>query len=303
MRPPRLDGGQFANLHTFLAVAEHLSFARAAAELCLTPSAVSHRIARLEAALGYPLFLRLTRRIHLTDDGERIHAALRRGMDELNAALLPQADALAGRLTLHAHPSIAQCWLLPRLADFCADHPLIELDVRTGNEDADFRAGGVDLALYYADGQFPGLASAKLMEEEMAPVCSPSYAERHQLLEQPAKLRECVLLHDARAWRHAAHDAEWTLWARAAGREADLPPRSLTFDRSDLCLAAAVHHAGIAIGRRRLAQDWIDQGKLLLPLGGFTPVGACAYHLVHPPGATSARLRALIAWLNALASG
>lgn len=298
MRSPRLDGAQLANLHTFLTVARHLSFARAAAELCLTPSAVSHRIARLERALGYPLFQRLTRHIRLTADGERIYAVLQRGMAELDAALQPQSDAPAGRLKLHAHPSIAHCWLAPRLADFCERYPQIELEVRTGNEDADFRAGGVDLALCYADGTFPGLATIKLMDEQMAPVCSPQYAAKHGLRGNHLALSRCVLLHDAHAWRHAAYNAEWQLWARAAGHEASLPAASLTFDRSDLCLAAAVHHAGIAIGRRRLAQTLLDEGKLVMPLGGFIPAGHYDYYLAHPPGPASARLQALINWLR-----
>lgn len=299
MRSARLDGGQFANLHTFLAVARRLSFAAAADELCLTPSAVSHRIARLERSLDLRLFQRLTRGIRLTPDGERILAALEKSMAELDAALHPQAGAEpAGRVALYTHPSIAQCWLAPRLATLVERHPMLELDIRSGNGDADFRGGGADLALYYGDGRFPGLASLKLMDEEMAPVCSRAYAERHGLLSDPARLRDCRLLHDAQAWRHAAHDAEWALWASRHGVESLLPPRALTLDRSDLCLAAAAGHAGIAIGRRHLAQAMLDSGQLVLPLGGFEAVERYAYYLVHPRQTDlSGRLRAVIDWL------
>ncbi|WP_046167887.1 DNA-binding transcriptional regulator DsdC [Chromobacterium vaccinii] len=305
MHPTRLDGGQLANLHTFLAVARRLSFAAAADELCLTPSAVSHRIARLERSLRLRLFQRLTRGIRLTADGERIFAALEKSMAELDAALYPEADAEpSGRVALHAHPSIAQCWLAPRLAALADRHPRIDLDIRTGNGDADFRGGRADLALYYADGHFPGLVSHKLMDEEMAPVCSPAYAERHGLAADPARLRDCRLLHDAQAWRQAAHDAEWTLWARRHGGESLLPPRGLTLDRSDLCLAAAVGHAGVAIARRKLAQPLLDSGQLTLPLGAFEPVERYAYYLVHPKlGPMPSRLRAVIDWLQQSAAG
>ncbi|AUH51416.1 DNA-binding transcriptional regulator DsdC [Chromobacterium sp. ATCC 53434] len=298
MNRSRLDGGQFINLHTFFTAARYLSFSRAADELCLTPSAVSHRIARLERSLGLRLFLRLTRQVRLTPDGERLFAALARGMDELETALQPDADERpAGRLALHVHPSILQCWLIPRLAGFAELCPQVELDIRAGNGDANFRSGRADLALYYADGHFPGLSSHKLMSEEMAPVCSPDYAERHRLRDGPAQLRDCSLLHDSRAWYHAAHNAEWTQWARHQGCEVDLPSRSLSFDRSDLCLSAAASGAGVAIGRRHLAQQLIDEGRLVLPLSGFLSVGHYGYYLVHPPGPQPARLRAFVDWL------
>ncbi|AXE32013.1 DNA-binding transcriptional regulator DsdC [Chromobacterium phragmitis] len=304
MLAPKLDGGQLANLHTFMTVARRMSFAAAAAELCLTPSAVSHRIARLERALDLRLFQRLTRSIRLTADGERILAALEAGLAEIESALSPAAgQEPVGRVALHAHPSIAQCWLAPRLAEFADRHPRIALDIRTGNEDPDFRGGRADLALCYSDGHFPGLASIKLMDEEMAPVCSPGYAERHALSGAPERLAGCRLLHDAQAWRHAAHDAEWMLWAQRRGCEASLPQAGLTLDRSDLCLAGAAGHAGVAIGRRRLAQPLLDSGQLMLPLGGFEPAERYAYYLAYPlRAAPSPPLQAVIDWLRRCAN-
>jgi len=292
-----LTASQFANLHTFLVAARHASFALAAQELALTPSAVSHRIARLESSLGLRLFQRLTRQVRLTADGERIFAALQAGWDGLHAALAG-GDALAGSITVHARPSIAQCWLVPRLAGFAALYPDVSIDLRVGNESVDFRAGQVDLALHYGDGHFPGLASRKLMDEWLAPVCSPQYAREHGLFDTPRQLASATLLHDTLAWPACAPDAEWRLWLNGQAPEVNLPARSLRFDRADLCAQAAIHHAGVAMGRRQLVQPWLASGQLVLPFGPFNLPSPQAYYLVHSGrAAPPARVQALFDWL------
>ncbi|MFD2644337.1 DNA-binding transcriptional regulator DsdC [Pseudomonas japonica] len=294
----RLDNSQFGNLHTFLVAARHLSFALAAEELCLTPSAISHRIARLEQALSLRLFERLTRRIRLTAEGERIYAILRDTVAALDDALRPHGAGVAGAVVLYAHPSIASDWLVPRLADLHQRYPEIALDLRVGNERLDFRSHNIDLALVYASGEYPGLVNRRLMDEAVTPVCSPRYAEQFALFEDPRNLRHCTLLHDALAWEHAAFDAEWRAWARTAGLEDVLPARRMTFDRSDLCAGAALGHVGVAIGRRRLVRRHVDTGLLVTPFGDFGETGERAYYLVYPPGRTlSAQATCLQDWL------
>jgi len=296
----RLNSSQFANLHTFLVAARHLSFTRAAQELCLTASAVSHRISRLEAALDIKLFLRLTRQVGLTEEGERIFNILQDAMGELSDALEQSSQVeVAGAIALYVRPSVAQCWLVPRLADFFERYPLVSLDLRVGNDNVDFRTRKIDLALYYANGEFPGLTSYRLMRERLAPVCSPAYAQRHRLHENPENLKHCTLLHDSLAWDHAAYDAEWMLWAEQHHMLAMLPKRSLTFDRSDLSVTAAMNHAGIAIGRERLVQKRVDRGELVLPFAGFRRSGHYNYYLVHPPlTAIPKRLQVFMNWLH-----
>ncbi|QHF29059.1 DNA-binding transcriptional regulator DsdC [Pseudomonas sp. R32] len=295
----RLNGAQFANLHTFLAVARHLSFSQAAQELCLTASAVSHRIARLEQALALRLFERLTRRIRLTAEGERLYQVLQGFEAQLQEALQPLTTQVSGALSLYVRPSVAQHWLVPRLADFQQRYPQLSLDIRTGNDPVDFRTRPVDLALLYGHGEFPGLVSRLLMDERIAPVCSPQYAERHGLIGHPERLAQCTLLHDALAWEHAAFDAEWQRWAREQNLQQLLPASHLTFDRSDLCSAAARHHAGVAMGRQRLVQPLLDQGALILPLGGFSQAAGQGYYLVHPPREPLAqRVRVMVEWLR-----
>ena len=294
----RLTGAQFANLHTFAVAARHLSFTLAAQELCLTPSAVSHRIARLEQALELRLFERLTRRIRLTAEGERIFAILDDAVEALDTALYSRDADLSGPLALYARPSIADDWLVPRLADFHRRYPRIALDVRVGNDPVDFRTQNLDLALVYARGETAGLVNHHLMDEAVTPVCSPRYAEEHRLQDAPHNLRQCTLLHDALAWEHAPFDAEWRRWAEARDLAHCLPERRMTFDRSDLCANAALHHAGIAMGRQRLVQRYLDEGLLVTPFGGFAQPGALAYYLLHPPcRVLPVRVGALLEWL------
>ncbi|MFJ3077084.1 DNA-binding transcriptional regulator DsdC [Pseudomonas sp. NPDC087029] len=299
-----LSGAHLANLHTFLVAARHLSFARAADELCLTASAVSHRIARLEAELALKLFQRLPRQVLLTEDGERIYRSMQQAMDTLSEALQARSDEqVAGQLTFHVRPSVAQCWLVPKLADFSARYPDIQLDVRVGNERIDYRTRQVDLLLCYSDGDHPGLVSTRLMAERIAPVCSAHYARQQGLSNRPDALRGSTLLHDVAAWDNAAFDAEWQLWRRATGWPEVQAARFLTFDRSDLCSLAAVHHAGIAMGREQLVREQLADGQLVLPFGDFLTVGKHGYYLVHPAHAPMPRrLQVLIEWLLGMAA-
>lgn len=298
-KAPKLTGAHLSNLHTFLVAARHLSFARAADELCLTASAVSHRIARLEEELSLKLFHRLPRKVDLTDDGERIFKVMQHTMDTLSEAVQERSDSqIEGQLCFYARPSVAQCWLVPRLADFTARYPGIQLDVRVGNEPIDYRTRRIDLVLCYSNGEHPGLESLRLMPERIAPVCSPQYAQAHGLIGHPERLAQCTVLHDVAAWDNISFDAEWRLWLDAVGDSSELPSRFMTFDRSDLSTLAAINHAGVAIGREQLVRKRVQDGELVLPFGGFREAFNYGYYLVHPAHETlPRRLKALIDWL------
>ncbi|HYQ49227.1 MAG TPA: DNA-binding transcriptional regulator DsdC, partial [Pseudomonas sp.] len=269
-----------------------------------TASAVSHRIARLEDELALKLFQRLPRRVVLTEDGERVYRTMQQAMVALTEAVQERSDEqVAGQLTFYVRPSVAQCWLVPKLADFTARYPDIQLDIRVGNERIDYRTRQVDLLLCYSDGEHPGLVSTRLMPERIAPVCSAQYARQLGLTDSPDALGDSTLLHDVAAWDNAAFDAEWQLWMGAAGWQRALPSRFLTFDRSDLCSLAAMHHAGIAMGREQLVRERVARGELVLPFGDFLQVGKHGYYLVHPGHAPMPRrLQVLIQWLRGVAS-
>lgn len=194
-----LNGWQLSRLSTFEVAARHESFALAADELALTPSAVSHRINQLEEELGIQLFVRSHRKVELTREGKRVYWALKASLDGLNQEILDiKNQELSGSLTVYSRPSIAQCWLVPALGDFSRRYPAISLTVLTGNDNVNLQRAGIDLAIYFDDAPSSQLSHHFLMDEAIVPVCTPYYARQLQLTSNPASLRHCTLLHDRR---------------------------------------------------------------------------------------------------------
>ena len=154
-----LNGWQLSKMHTFEVAARHQSFALAAEELSLSPSAVSHRINQLEEELGIQLFVRSHRKVELTHEGKRVYWALKSSLDTLNQEILDiKNQELSGTLTLYSRPSIAQCWLVPALGDFTRRYPSISLTVLTGNDNVNLQRAGIDLAIYFDDAPSAQLA-------------------------------------------------------------------------------------------------------------------------------------------------
>lgn len=260
-----LTGFQLSKLYTFEVAARQESFALAAEELFLTPSAVSHQINVLEKELNIKLFLRLHRKVQLTPEGNRVFWALQSSLDHLNTEIKAiQNQALAGSLTIYARPSIAQCWLVPKLSDFIQRYPFIQLSILTGNENVNFQRTGVDLALYFDNQPSFQLNYQYLMDEYIIPVCSPEYAEKFNLMNTVENLKHCTLLHDCQAWSNGTGTDEWNSWAAHFNVDLDTS-LGISFDRSDLALIAAKNNLGITMGRKRLVQKDIENGELVMP--------------------------------------
>ncbi|MGL4860946.1 MAG: DNA-binding transcriptional regulator DsdC [Enterobacteriaceae bacterium] len=301
-RNKRLTGYQLSKLHTFEVAARHSSFSLAAEELSLCPSAVSHRITSLEQELGFKLFTRHHRKIELTRDGQRIFWALASSLESLNQSILEvKNQELSGSLTVYSRPSIAQCWLVPQLANFVRRYPAIDLTILTGNEMVNFRSYGVDVALYYDDKPASHLTCYPLMQESILPVCSPAYAEQHQLLDQPANLAHCTLLHDRQAWNYDSDSDEWRSWTDHFALT--LPPRqqAIGFDRSDLAIIAAINHAGVAMGRKRLVSKRLLNQELIAPFAQMELLCAQHYYIATLPERRDPKIKAFIDWLQEMA--
>ncbi len=262
----------FSNIPCFLYSARHLSFTKAAEELFLTQSAISHRIRNLEECLGVKLFQRLTRKVILTEEGQQLFSLLEpmvRTIDfEINNILTRE---VAGILNITTVPSFGQCWLLPRLSAFQKKHPNIKINLKTRNNLVDFRTEAIDIAIYYGDGQYPGLKVEKLKDEELFPVCSPEYAEKHNLRQDISRISECLLLHDAMPWPKAQYFSEWEMWVNQAGlRDIDYE-NSYSFDRADLAYLFAMDEMGLAMGRSCLISERIASKALVDPFGIHYP--------------------------------
>ena len=243
-------------LRAFEASARHLSFTRAAIELCVTQAAVSHQVKSLEAQLNVTLFKRLPRGLMLTTEGESLLPVLRDAFDRI-ALTLDQFEGGHYRevLTVGAVGTFAVGWLLPRLADFHSRYPLIDLRLSTHNNRVDVAAEGLDYAIRFGAGAWHGTDACPLLEAPLTLLCVPQLAEQ---LRSPADVLKHTLLRSYRA-------DEWNLWFQAAGLPSDpRVPRSVVFDSSLAMMEAALQGAGVALApalmfSRQLESDVIRQ--------------------------------------------
>lgn len=252
-------------LRAFEASARHLSFTRAAIELCVTQAAISHQVKGLEERLGVELFRRLPRGLALTDEGRSLLPTLRDSFDRI-AGLLERFET--GRpvevLNVGAVGTLALGWLLPRLAGFRQAHPQIDLRLTTNNNRVDLAAEGLDYALRFGGGAWHGTAALRLFDAPMTAVCAPATATE---LRRPADLAEQVLLRSYRA-------DEWKLWSEAAGIES-LHARGPVFDTSIALAEVAAAGEGVALVPALLFARYFDAGRLVRPfpvevsLGGY----------------------------------
>lgn len=289
---------QLSKLHTFEAAARHQSFSLAAEELSLTPSAVSHRINILEQELGFKLFHRYHRKIKLTSEGERVYSSLYASLRAISQEIREiKSSELSGELSIYSRPSIAQCWLVPKLTDFYQKYPLIDLNILTGNEYINFNKYNVDVAIYYDDKIPEGIHYEKLMSESIVAVCSPQYAEDHQLTDRVDALANCTLLYDKQAWNFKSEFSEWSFWAESFGINGLDDCRKVGFDRSDLSIISAINHGGVAIGRQRLIDKHIESGVLVKPFPNLKLECKHDYYAVTPYINQSPKVKVFVEWL------
>ena len=283
-------------LRAFSAAARHLSFTRAAQELHVTQTAVSHQMRILEQHLGLPLFVRLPRRLALTSEGqayarELAHVFAR--VAEATAAL----RASPGRelLSLTTTQSWAARWLTPRLGGFIARHPDTDLRVISTERFVDFAREPVDVGVRFGYGRYAGLRTEKIMDDELYPVCSPALLGAGRAGAGPGSrraldLRRCVLLHDD------SPDG-WRRWLRACGVSGVDVGRGHTFTDANLTLQAAVDGHGVAMGRRVLVARDLASGRLVRPFAQSVPCEQAYYLVTSEHAAEPPKVRLFRAWL------
>lgn len=283
-------------LRAFEASARHLSFARAADELFVTPAAISHLVKRLESYLGLKLFRRLPNGLLLTDGAQGLHADLLEVFRQLDAAVgRVRERGSRGVLTLSVAPMFAVKWLLPRLHAFGVLHPKIDVRLSSSVEVVDLQRDGFDAAVRVGGGKYPGLEAVKLFDETVTPLCSP-HLLREVSLRKPDDLQRCVLLHDD-SMKHDARAPTWNTWLKAAGATQVKASRGSRFNQPDHALQAAMDGAGVALGWRYLAGDDIAAGRLVRPFELELPLRS-AFYLVTPRTAMSApKVDALREWM------
>lgn len=263
------------SLRYFEAAARHLSFTKAADELCVTQAAVSHQIKALEEWLGVPLFVRLNRAIKLTDSGQKFSGPLTEAFDILenvtSEVLLREIDSA---LTIATFDSIASAWLVPRLKGLRALYPELNVHIRIIDKYSDFIDDDIDLEIRYGDGNWPKFHVTKLAEEDLYPVCSPQFLDVRSPLRNPSDLLKYKLIHDETM-------TSWQQWLIAAGVSNPQLDDSLSMNHSHLVMQAAIAGEGIALGRSVLVQDALKNGSLIIPLE-YSLKSDFAYYIVCP---------------------
>ncbi|MGH8085383.1 MAG: LysR substrate-binding domain-containing protein [Lysobacter sp.] len=247
-------------LRAFEAAARHLSFKHAAAELSLTPTAISHQVRLLEECLGVPLFVRGTRRVDLTPAGQGLFPALRDGLDSMARGVQAVRPRQGPRgLVLSTTMAFASRWLLPRLARFAGSHADIALHLHTCDETVDLAGGEAHLAIRYGSGRYPGLGSTPLLPSRFAPVCAPALAV--STMEDLSR----VPLIGFEWLRRDATTPDWPFWFERAGSKP--LPRQLHFSDEVHAIQAAIAGQGVALINLALVVDELRTGLLCQPLG------------------------------------
>jgi LysR family glycine cleavage system transcriptional activator len=279
-----------ATLRPFEAAARLESFSKAADELHLTHGAVSHQVRALEEHLGTALFHRHGKRVTLTQAGRAFAERIRAALGEIAlAADVARAGRPGNSLTISVLPSFASRWLMPRLIRFMEGNPDIQVNVLANNAMANFAADGVDIGIRFGVGPWPPLACEKMLEDECLPVASPKF-NRGRLPKTAKELLGMRIIREDRDY--------WMEWFEAAGVKLEAPLGGPSYSDASYSLQSAVRGEGVALTRRSLVGDDIEQGRLvqLFPL---TVKLKESYWIVCPKEyAESRKVKAFSAWMK-----
>ena len=260
-------------LRAFEAAARHGSFKRAAAELAVTPTAISHQIKTLEEHTGLVLFERQVRKVVLTETGGQLFPVLQDSLDTIEATLLRLTRSRKrAQVTISATNAFTAKWLVPRVARFHTRHPQIDLQLHASDEAVDLDGSGVDIAIRYGRGPYAGLQAEPMFADQFAPVVNPALGIRRM-----SDLDGVSLIHFHWKRQHPLNPT-WERWFRDAGLEAGFPSGQLRFSDESHAIQAAVAGQGVALLSLALVADEIAAGRLVQPFGPV--IGGHTYHLV-----------------------
>lgn len=293
--PRRLPS--LAALRAFEAAARHLSAKRAAEELSVSATAISHQVRQLEETLGVTLFVRKPRQLLLTREGEALQPVLSEALDNMAAAVARlRAPAARQAITLSATPAVAMRWLLPWVCVLREQHPTLDLSIHATHEPVSLDGVTTDMAIRYGSGHWPSLQAEKLFDNVFVPVCSPALGVKGY-----EDLARVPLIHFAPRNGQSA-PAGWGEWLRLS--HDDLPATlaqidssaGLAFSDETHVIAAALGGQGVALMSQALVADELASGRLVQPFG--PEVRGEAFYLVYPERrAEDASIQAIRGWV------
>ena len=279
-------------IQAFEQVARFGNVARAAEVLDLTPSAVSHQLAKLEAMIGRQLFTRSARGVALTPVGEQYLAEVSGVLHSLAVATeRAGSDVGLDCLRLHSSPSFGLLWLMPRLEAFRLEHPDIQLNLSCSYESLHFSRDKIDVDIRHGQPNWPSFEVRSIGTEKIAVLASPTLLARRPITGVADLPGSNLILSEATL-------IKWPQFFAQHGLARPEQPYSLSFDRSYMTLEAASHSLGFALESTLLARDYLERGTLVEVLPKLSAAIA-AHHLVFPRAhANFPRVRRFLEWMQ-----
>lgn len=279
-------------LRAFEALSRHLNMARAAQELNLTRSAISHQVRFLEAAVGAALLRKDGRGVALTPEGTAYAQRVRDALAAIgDAGQKLKEPSVAGRLRISCQPSVATRWLSHHIGEFHRAYPEIDLEVSTSSDVGDVYRSEIDLFIRYGNGSWRDRWVRPLAQVEFFPVCSPQLLNLAGRLQRPDDLAGYPLI-------HVADRADWGRWLAAAGAERVAAPIGLWFSDAHLGLNAAAVGHGIVLGDRFLAGEDLRSGRLVRLFDVAIPAPDAYYAIADPAKAGRPTVRTFLEWVQ-----
>jgi LysR family glycine cleavage system transcriptional activator len=264
----------------FEAVARHLSFTRAAKELRVSQAAVSRQVKLMEDYVGVTLFNRLHRAIELTPQGVEFNTAVSIALEHIAHAVDEiRREEEGADVTISCSVAFASYWLMTRIAKFRAQFPEIDVRLVATGKGRDLAALGVDFGVRYGRGQWDNVIASHMFENEIFPVCSPSYLDEHGPLKEVSDLTDQTLLY---LTQFDKNWVTWDSWFEGFGTDEWSPEeRGLSFDNYMILIHAAIRGEGLALCGERFADDLIERGELVRPIDAALK-SDFSFYLVHP---------------------
>ena len=283
-----------AALRAFEVSSRHLSFTKAADELFITQSAVSHQIRHIEELWDFKLFERQGRRLIITKEGQMIVPIVREFLESMNRVLNEITNTeTRSSIRVSLVQSFAVKWLVPRLGKFNELYPDISVWISTSDDLVNFGKDEVDIAIRLGHGEWPSLHVDPMLQEYVFPVCSPDFQKRLTPPENPADLFHYPLL-----YRHSFDICpRWRDWFRDAGITIKSLPRGSHFPDTSMCIQAAIDNQGIALARSAHVEKDLECNRLIKLFNVYSrsPV---SYYIVCPHKVvTQPRIAAFRKWL------
>lgn len=301
-----------STFRTFEAAARQLSFKLAAAELHVTPAAVSQQIKALEAYLGVSLFVRRPNVLRLTDEGLAMYPKIRDGLESFAAGVESTQRRRPQALNVIAPPSFATRWLVPRLARYSAANPAVAIRISSNPDNIDGlqsqpgpakqlvdpRSETCEVEIRYGSGRYPGYLVEKMLTPDYVLVCSPRLLSGESALRTPQDLSRHILIHDESipavdkrpSWR------EWLKLAGVSGVDSERGPR---FSNSIMVLEAVLEGQGVALALKQQVEADVAAERLVIPFAISMP-SAYSYYLIMAKGvAGQAVVLGFQQWLKA----